>query len=313
MMDWLVVMMAVVVMMMVAIMLINFTSDGCSDDLMSLFMFVDSKVLVVENSMGVLNGLLGSDGVGFLLDVNNVFWGLNNKWNFLSYCVLFELVGGDFTYVVDFVWNLDDGSVMLPEFNNVWLINGNSEWNLVPLSHLEFVLDVEWLLLVLSDWNLLSNNVWDLLDDGVVNSLGGLVWHLDVLLIRDLIVYSVWDLLSSHIWDLVGNSVWYLLGVDVWNLNLNFEWNLSFDCVWDLFLDLVCLKSLNGIFLGNILGMGNLVWNFLGVDNSDLLWDMVLFSHIVSNSVSFFVIRRVGSSWVVVIPSNLSPGISVIE
>lgn len=311
MMDWLVVMVAVVV-MVVAVVLINFTSDSLSDDLMCLFMGVESEVFVVENGMFVLNGLLGCDGVGLLLGVNNMGWGLDNEWDFLLYCVLFEFVSGDFTYVVDFVWNLDDGSVMLPEFNNVWLINGDLEWNLVPLSHLKFVLNVEWLLFVLSDWNLLGNNVWNLLDDGVVDSLGLLVWHLDVLLIWDLLVNGVWDLLSGHIWNFVGNSVWYLLGVNVWDLDLNFEWDLSFDGVWDFFLDLVCLKSLNGIFLGNILGVGNLVWNFLGVDNGDLLWDMVLLSHVVGDSVVVLVFRRVSGSVCVTI-SILGPSVSMVE
>ena len=275
--------------MVVVVMVINFTKDFNGGLLASLFIFAESEVLVMEDSMGVLNGLLGLNSVGFLLSVNNLFWVLNDEWNILIYCVLFKFIGGDFTDVVNLIWDLDGSGVVLPKFNNVWFIDGDLEVNLVPLGLLEFVLDVEWLFFVLSDWDLLSNDVRDLLDDSVVNSLSGLVRNNDILFIWNLLVNSVWDLLSCNIWDLVNDFIWDLFGISVWNLDLNFIWNLLFNSVWDLFFNLIGFEGLNFVGFGHIISFSNLVWNRFGFNNCNLLWDVILFSHIVSDVVVVLV------------------------
>ena len=275
--------------MVVVVMVINFTKNFNGGLLASLFIFAESKVLVMEDCMGVLNGLLGLNSVGFLLSVNNLFWVLNDEWNILIYCVLFKFIGGDFTDVVNLIWDLDGSCVVLPKLNNVWFIDGDLKVNLVPLGLLEFVLDVEWLFFVLSDWDLLSNDVRNLLDDSVVNSLSGLVGNNDILFIWNLLVNSVWDLLSCNIWDLVNDFIRDLFGISVWDLDLNFKWYLSFNSVWDLFFNLIGFEGLNFVGFGHIISSGNLVWNRFGFNNCNLLWDVILLSHIVSDVVVVLV------------------------
>ena len=180
------------------------------------------------------DGVGGWDGVVLLLDINVGGWVLNDEWHFLGDGVLLEFPDGEFSDVGDFVWHLNLGRVVLPKFDDEWLINGHSEEGLVPLSLLEFVLDGEWFFLVLGHWNLLRYDVWYLLDDGVVHSLGDFVWNGEFVLIRDLVVDCVWDLLGGHIWDLVDDGVRHFSAGGIWDLDLNFVWDLSFDGVWDL-------------------------------------------------------------------------------
>ena len=136
----------------------------------------DTEVLVVDDIMLVDDGVRSWDIADFLLDVNVDSWVLNNEWHFLCDRVRFEFPDGEFSDVGDFIWYLDLSSVALEILGHVWLLNGNSEEGLVPLSLFEFVLDGEWLLLVLGHWNLRRCDEWHLLDDGVVNSLGDFVW-----------------------------------------------------------------------------------------------------------------------------------------
>ena len=297
--------------MVVVVMVINFTKDFNGGLLTSLFIFAESEVLVMEDSMFVLNGLLGLNCVGFLLSVNNLFWVLNDEWNILIYCVLFKFIGGDFTDVVNLIWDLDGSGVVLPKFNNVWFIDGDLEVNLVPLGLLEFVLDVEWFFFVLGDWDLLSNDVRNLLNDSVVNSLSGLVGNNDILFVWNLLVNSVWNLLSCNIWDLVNDFIWDLFGISVWNLDLNFKWYLSINSVWDLFFNLIGFKGLNFVFFSHIMSVSNLVWNSRGFNDSNLLWDVVFLSHIVSDDMIFAIIRRIIG--VVIAIAILSPLEAVAE
>ena len=276
-------------MVVVMVMVIDFTKDFNGGLLASLFIFAESEVLVMEDTMGVLNGLLGLNSVGFLLGVNNLFWVLNDEWNILIYCVLFKFIGGDFTNVFNLIWDLNGSGVVLPKFNNVWFIDGDLEVNLVPLGLLEFVLDVEWLFFVLSDRNLLSNDVRNLLDDSVVNSLSGLIGNHDILFIWNLLVNSVWDLLSCNIWDLVNDFIWNLFGIDVGNLDLNFIWNLLFNSVRNLLFNLIGFEGLNFVGFSHIISSSDLVWNSFGFNNCNLLWDVILLSHIVSDFVEMLV------------------------
>ena len=136
----------------------------------------NSEVLVVKDGVRVLDGVFGWDSEVFLLDVDVDGWVLSNEWHFLVNSVGFEFPDSEFSDVGDFIWYLDLSSVALEILGHVWLLNGNSEEGLVPLSLFEFVLDGEWLLLVLGHWNLRRCDEWHLLDDGVVNSLGDFVW-----------------------------------------------------------------------------------------------------------------------------------------
>ena len=289
----------------VMVVIINFTKDFNGGVLVILFMFAESEVFIMEDIMGMLYGLLSFNSVGFLLSVNYLLWGLNDEWNILLYCVLFKFIGGNFTDVFNLIWNLDGSCVVLPKFNNVWFIDGDLEVNLVPLGLLEFVLDVEWFFFVLGDWDLLSNNVRNLLNDSVVNSLSGLVGNHDILFIWNFLVNSVWNLLSCNIWDLVNDFIWDLFGISVWNLDLDFKWYLSFNSVWDLFFNLIGFEGLNFVFFSHIMSMSNLVWNSLGFNDSNLLWDVVFLSHIVSYVIEVFVLRRIIG--VVVAVAILSP------
>ena len=250
-----------------------------------LFTSRKSEVLVVEDFVGVDELILGWDGVSLLLDIDVNGWVLNDDWNFLADLVFFDLPDGEFSNVGNFVWDLDLGGVMLPELNDVWLVNGDSEEGLVPLGLLEFALDGVWLLLVLSHGDLLGDDVWHLLDDGVVNSLGNFIWDGEFFLIWDLVVDGVWNLLGDNIWDFLLNGVWDLSAGDIWDLELNFEWNLSLNSVWDFSGDFIWLKGLNFVLFGNVVGSGDLVWDGGDVNDWNLLGDLVLLSHVFSDIV----------------------------
>jgi hypothetical protein len=114
----------------------------------------DSEVLVMENSMRVLNSIDGGNLVGLLLDVCYYGWILNNEWNLLINCVLFDLVDCEFIGVGDFEGHLDLSGVWNLVFNNIWLLDLSCEVNLVVNSEWELLLNMEGFLFVLSDWNL---------------------------------------------------------------------------------------------------------------------------------------------------------------
>ena len=171
---------------------------------------------------------------GLLLNINGNCWGSCYDWYFLSNSVFFNLINCQLSSVGDFVWHLDLRSVWCLMLNNEGLINGDCVVDLVPFGLWEFLLNVIWLLLILSDWDLFGDDIWDLLDDGVVDSLGDFVGDGDFFIIRDFVVNCVWYLLRDNVWDFVPNSVWYLSLSDVRNLLLNLKWHLSFHSVRDL-------------------------------------------------------------------------------
>jgi len=187
----------------------------------------NTEVLIMEDGVLVNDFVLCWDSECLLLDVDVDGWVLNNEWYFLCDGVLFDFPDGEVSDVGHFIWYLDLCGVVLPDFGDIWLVNGDSVEGLVPLGLLEFPLNVVWLLLVLSDGNLLRDDVWHLLDDGVVNSLCNFIGDLEFFLIRDLVVDGVWNLLGDNIWDLVDDGVWNLSAGDIGDLNLNFVWNLS--------------------------------------------------------------------------------------
>ena len=80
-----------------------------------------------------------------------------------------------------------------------------------------------------------------------------------------------------------------LFGISVWDLDLNFKWYLSFNSVWDLFFNLIGFEGLNFVGFGHIISSSNLVWNRFGFNNCNLLWDVILLSHIVSDVVVVLV------------------------
>ena len=211
--------------------------------------------------MFVHNFVYGWLSVGFLLDVNVDSWVLNDEWHLLGDSVLFDIIDSEISDIGDFVWNLDLGGVVLPKFNNVWLINGDCEESLVPFGLFELMFNSVWLLLVLSHCNLLRGDVWHLLDDGVVNSLGDFIGYLEFFLIRDLVIDGVWNLLGGHKWYLVLDSVWHFSAGGVGDLEFDLIWNLSFNSVWDLSFNFIWLKSLNFVLFGDIGGDSNLVWD----------------------------------------------------
>merc|ERR1712037_547 len=135
----------------------------------------DSEVNVMEDIVLVGDNGPGGGCVVLLLDVNVRGWVLNNERHLLGDRVLLDFVDGELADDGLFVWDLDLCGVMLPEFNDVWLIDGDSEWDLLPLSHWEPLLNVVWLLLVFGDGDLFAGDEGHLLDDGVVHSLGNFV------------------------------------------------------------------------------------------------------------------------------------------
>ena len=234
---------------------------------------------------------LSWNSVCLLLDINVDSWVLNNNWHFLGYGVLLKFPNSELSDVGDFVWHLDLSSVVLPDFSDIWLIDGDGVEGLVPFSLLEFPLNREWLLLVLGHWNLLRGDVWHLLDDGVVNSLGNFVWDFEDFFIRDLVVDGVWDLLSDNIWDLVGDSVWNFPAGGVGDLNFDFIWHLSGDGVWNLLGNFIWLKGLDLVLLSHVVGSCNLVWGGDRLDNWYLLGNLVLLGHVFGDSVVVGIVR----------------------
>ena len=188
--------------------------------------------------------------------------------------------------------------------NNVWFVDGDLEWNLLPIGLGEGLLDLVWLLLVLSNGDLSGSDVRSLLDDLVVDSDGALVGHRDFLLDGHLVVDGVWNLLGHNVWDLVNDLVWHLSGGDIWDSLFNLEWHLSFNGVRDLSGNFDCFESLDLVLFSDVLSLGNLVWNLLNGHNWDLLSNLVLFGNVLSHSVDVSVIRGVSSA---VWSGSLSP------
>jgi len=244
----------------------------------------------MEDGVRVLNSVNSWLSVGLLLDVNVNSWVLNDEWNFLADGVLFNFIDSKISDVSDFIWHLDLSGVVLPEFDNIWLINGYSEEGLVPFGHGELMFFVVWLLLVLSHWNLLRGDEWDLLDDGVVNSLGNFIGDIEVVLIWDLVVDCVWYFLSDNIWDLVCDSVGHFSAGGVWDLEFDLEWHLSLNSVGHFSCDFIWLKGLNIVVLSHEVGSGDLVWDRVDIDYWDLLGDLVFFSHVFGDIVVVGVI-----------------------
>ena len=221
---------------------------------------VNTKVLVVEDRMRVLEGFFGCYICDFLLDVNDGFWGLNDEWDFLLESVLFNFIDGKLFDGGYFVWHQDSSSVMLPSFDDKWLINNDSVEILVPFGHLEFVLNGEWLLFVFSYGDLFAFDVWHLLNDFVLHSLGDFERYFEFFLIWDLVDDCVWDLFGDNVWDLVGDGVRYFFAGDIRDLFLDFVWDLHFDGIRDLFGNFICLKIRHLVLFGNVVGFLDLVW-----------------------------------------------------
>jgi len=220
-------------------------------------------------------------------------WVLDNEWNIMVNCVFFNFVDGELTNIGDFVWNLNLGSVWNLVLNYEWLLKGDSEELLVPLSNGEFLFNVVCLFFILSHWYLLACDEWHLLDDSVVNSLGDIVGHFKFFLIGDLIVDSVWDLLCGDEWNLVSNGVGYLSAGDVGNFEFDLEWHLSINSIRHLTFDCKWLKRLNIVCFLGVCSNGDLVWDFSDVNLWDLLGDFVRLTHIVGDWVSVVVIGGV--------------------
>ena len=267
--------------------------DGLTSDFKSSSLGITKAV---EDWVRVGGFFDGWDSEELLLNVRDGDEVLNDEWDILLNEVLLKFPEGELLDGSYFVRHEDLGSVALEELGNVWLIDGDLEWNLLPLSLFEFTLNGVWLLLVLSNSDLAGDDVWNLLDDGVVDSLSALIWDRDFLLKWDLVVDGVWDLLRDNIWDLVGDSVWHLSGGCVWDFNLDFKWDLSLNSVWDVSLNLNWLEGLDLILFGDILGLGNLVWNLFNGHNWDLLGNLVLFGNVLSHGVDVSVIRGVSST-----------------
>ena len=149
---------------------------------------------IMEEVMGV--GGLGDswDLNELLLDVDDGSESFNDEWDFLGNKELLKFVEGLFFNDGNFVWNKDLSGVALEELGNVWFLNGDLVWDLLPGGLLECAFDLVWLFLVLSDSNLAGDDVWNLLHDSVVDSLGGFVWDGDFLLNWYFVEDSVWDL-----------------------------------------------------------------------------------------------------------------------
>ena len=252
---------------------------------------INSEVDVVEDWVGVGDLVNGWDLEGFLLDVDDGSDAGGDKWHFLLNEELLDFPDGELSDLLEGLRDEDLGGVVLPELNNVWLIDGDFVWDLLPLGLFESVLDVVWLLLVLSDSDLGGDDIWDLFDDGVINSLGALIWYGDFFLDWDFVVDGVWNSFCGDIGDVVADFIWYLSAGGVWDLDLLFVWDLSFDGVWNLSFDFSWLESLDFVLFGNILSLSNLVWDLFDGNNWDLLGDLVFFGLVFSHSVDVCVIR----------------------
>ena len=165
--------------------------DGLTSDFKSSSLGITKGV---EDWVRVGGLFDGWDSEELLLNVRDGGEALNDEWDLLLNEVLLKFPEGELLDVSDFVRHEDLGSVALEELGNVWLLDGDLVWDLLPLGLLECTLDGVWLLLVLGDSNLAGDDVWNLLHDGVVDSLGGFVWDGDILLNWYFVVDSVWDL-----------------------------------------------------------------------------------------------------------------------
>ena len=120
-----------------------------------------SSSLVTFESLGIEDGgfntwegietveefvLVGSLGDGWhgeelLLNVSDGSDGLGDEWNFEVKDVFLNFPEGLFFSDGNLVWDKDLSRVALEELSNVWLLNGDGVWDLVPLSLLEDVGD----------------------------------------------------------------------------------------------------------------------------------------------------------------------------
>ena len=129
-------------------MLLNFKSllgfwahSNFSIVVMVIIIRLNSEVNVMEDLMGVSGFTDSWNSVGLLLDIFNSFWPLSDEWNFIGDCVLFNFVGSKFLCGFDNIWNLNHSSVWFLVLNNIWFINGDLEWNLLPIGLREGFLD----------------------------------------------------------------------------------------------------------------------------------------------------------------------------
>ena len=260
-----------------------------------------------------MGGLLNDwDLESFLLHFDDCSCAGGHDWHLLLDDVLFDLPNSEFSGHLAHLWDQDLGGVVLPELDNVGLIDGDLEWDLLPLSLFEFAFDVVWLLLVLGHSNLARDDVWDLLHDRVVDPLGALVWDDDVLFIWNLVEDGVWNLLGHDVGDVEADLVRDLSGGGVWDDDLFFVGHLSLDRVWDLFGDFSRLEGLDLVLLGDVLGVSKLVGHLLDGHDWDLLGNLVLLGLVLGDSVDVSVVGGV-SGGVVVVASGLSPSVVVPE
>ena len=115
---------------------------------------IASEVNVMEDIMRVGGLCYGWDCEDFLLEINDSSYARGDKWHFFLDCVFFNFPEFEFFNFLYGERNEDLGGVVLPELNNIWLIDGDFVWDLLPLGLFESALDVVWLLLVLSDSDL---------------------------------------------------------------------------------------------------------------------------------------------------------------
>ena len=163
----------------------------------------DSEVYIVEDCVLMFNDIFDGDSVDLLLDVGHLYNFLNHEWHLLAHSVLFNFVDGELPLDGHFVWHLDLGGVVLPEFCDIWLIDGDFEQNLVPLSLGELLLNMIWFFFILGHGHLLGYDVWNFLDNSVVNSLGDFVRNVEFFFIWYLVIDCVWYLLCNNVWNLV--------------------------------------------------------------------------------------------------------------
>ena len=96
----------------------------------------------------------GWHGEEFLLNVSNSVDGLSDEWNFDIDEVFLNFPEGLLLSDGNLEWDKDLSRVALEELGNVWFLNGDLVWDLLPLSLLEDVLDLIGFLLVLGDSDL---------------------------------------------------------------------------------------------------------------------------------------------------------------
>lgn len=262
-----------------------------SDDWLLLFSLVGGKaeVLVMEDGVLVINGLDSGDSEVLGVINNHNLRVLNDEWLLNLDCELLNLVDGALFFEGHFIWDLDLGAVWNLVLNNVGNLDFNLVWYPIVDSHWEFLVDVVGLLFVLGHLNLLGDDIGDLLDDGVVNALGDFIRHADVFFDGDFVDNSVWDDVGDDVWDLKEDGVRHLAAGDVWDLLLDLEWHLSVDCVWNLDVHSEWLKSLNFVFLLNEVSHGDLVWNLCGLNDGNLLGNLVLLFNVLSDDISYLI------------------------